>query len=377
MRPGFHLIQRIGRNLHKTKLFPDKVKSMSQGNNPGVAVLENVVPAALLQQATFDGLELDVNGRSLRLRAVWAGEGFPNDIRRVLAQTASTGDGTPVVTARRLSPGAIRLLAAHGISWADAAGYAEITSEGLFLNRAAPKPLGRATGTAVSWSTTAEIIAEYLVSRTQSAPTSSTGTGSIDRAAQIAEATHISSGQVAKVLAQFDEEGYTAKSGPERGPTSTRELRDPARLLSDWAGQYSRSPRKELGADFHVLSRDPGDWAHLVRVALGSTPWAASGWSAADAIAPFATSVPDLLVYVPDRSFAGAVDALTAHDDLTPSERGARIRIRSAPEYIFGFAQERRGLNVASPVRVYADLLRAGGRGPDVGEHLREVAIGY
>ncbi|WP_188744807.1 type IV toxin-antitoxin system AbiEi family antitoxin [Agromyces bauzanensis] len=284
-----------------------------------------------------------------------------------------------VVTARRMSPGAVRLLVQRNLSWADANGHADISvPPGLFISRLKPRPLARQAVTAITWSPSTEAVAEFVLCRSVQPPVGLTDTwNGVDRIAQIAEATHVSQGQVAKVLVALDEEGYTAKVGPERGPTAARELRERGRLLSDWAGHYARSARKERRVDLHLMSRDPRGWTELAARKLGRLPWAVSGWVGADTIAPFATSVPDMILYVPVDGFEQALDRLTDDQEVSPVERGGRIHLRSAAHYVFDFTTKSAGETVASPVRVYADLLRAGGRGVEAAEHLREVAIGF
>lgn len=353
---------------------------MFQGENPGVAVLMNVAPPALLPKPIEGGIVLEGAVKPTALYALWAGEGFPADVRRALAQVDSEAQsGRLVITARRLSSGSVQLLTDRGLSWADADGYAEISlPSDLFIARLRPRPLPRAATTAMSWSRSAEAVTEFVLCRHIDPPAGvSHARDGVDRIAQIAEATRISQGQVAKVLVMLDEEGYTAKVGPERGPTSTRHLREPGRLLSDWAGHYARSARKERRADLHMMSRDPREWTEFAGGRLGNLPWAASGWVGADAIAPFATHVPDMILYVADDSFGDALSRLTIDGEAPQVDRGGRIHLRSAPSYIFDFTTTSVFGSVASPMRVYADLLRAGGRGVEAAEHLRGVSIGF
>lgn len=339
----------------------------------------NVVPHSLAPEATTDNVILGGTSSTTILHSVWAGEGFPADVRRVLEQYPNERTRSLVITARRLSPGSVQILAERGLSWADADGHAEISlPPSLFISRLKPRPLPRRATSAMSWSPSADAVAEFVLCRLVEPPAGLTGAwNGVDRIAQIAEVTGISQGQVAKVLVALDDEGYTAKFGPERGPNAARELRARGRLLSEWAGQHARSVREERRVDLHMMSRDPRDWTRLVGHRLEELPWAASGWVAADTIAPFATSVPDLTFYVPEDHFDNAFDRLTRDPELSPVERGGRIRLRSAARYVFDFATATASGKVASPVRVYADLLRSGGRGIEAAEHLREVAIGF
>lgn len=352
---------------------------MLAGENLSTAIVRNVIPSGMRPESAPGGVTVLNDGRPTALRAIWAGEGFPADVTRVLDSLKSDGDSSvPVITARRMSPGAIQLLRERGVAWADADGQAEIaTPGGLHIYRLKPKRLLHQT-TGISWSRSSQAVAEYVLSRRVTPPPGQVGGGNgVDRVAQIAEATGLSQGQVAKVLVSFDEEDYTAKSGAERGPTSARELREPGRLLSDWTGHFARTSRKDRRAELHTLSRDPHTWIGLVESCLASVDWAASGWVAADAVAPFATSIPDLLIYVRDDDFEDARASLTSHDDIAEVDRGARIHLRTAPPHVLAVRDAKAGLPVASSVRIYADLVREGGRGAEAAEHLREVSIGF
>ncbi len=125
-----------------------------------------------------------------------------------------------------------------------------------------------------------------------------------------------------------------------------------------------------------MASRDPLDWMKLVRQSFGGLPWASSGWAGAEVLAPFATSVPDMILYVPEGAFDKALERMT-DAGATPVDRGGRVHLRSARDYVFGFARGSEHAPVASPVRVYADLLHVGNRGAEAAEHVRQLAIGF
>ena len=269
------------------------------------------------------------------------------------------------------------MLIERQISWADAAGYAEIADpEGLYVARLRPKALPQSATTGIAWSRSVDVVAEYVLSR-RLQMLGNTDMYGLDRVAHIAETTGVSPAQVSKALVMFDEEGYTAKFGAERGPTSVRQFTSASRFLSDWAGHYARAPRKDRRVDLHVPWRSHTQSIALADNVLGGISWAISGWAAADAIAPYATQVPDLTMYVPDNDFDQVMTRLTEHDDVTEVDRGGRIHLRSAERYLFEFTTRSEFATAVSPVRVYADLIRTGDRGTEAAEHLREVAIGY
>lgn len=364
--------------LETTRFFLDTVITVSRRNNPGTAILLNVLPAKLPREAVGDKVRLWHWDRTHDLRPVWIGQGFPADVKRALKEIQHEDSTTTVVTCRRLSRGAREILEERDIPWADAAGYAEIEVHSfIYISRLRPTPLRQSVTSGVTWSRATEAIAESILSRKVQKLRTADERDGVDRVASIAESTGISNAQVSKVLVMFDDEGYTRKVGPERGPTSAREFRDAGRLLSDWAGHYSRAVRKERRIELHVPWRDHSQSISLADNLLEGTNWAISGWAAAESIAPFTTHVPDLTMYVPDDHFDRAAERLTGHPDVSEVDRGGRIHLRAAAGYLFDCAASVAGVLTASPIRVYADLIRNGDRGAEVAEHLREVAIEF
>lgn len=353
---------------------PCKVKTMRWRENPGSAVLMNVMPQRLPHR--LSALEIVIVG-DVALRPIWVGQGYPADVRAVVSEHLDDGSTIPVITARRMSSGARALLAEQGLSWADAAGYADITDgAGLHLVRLEPQPLRTRTTSDLVWSRSKDAVAEFLLSRRAQHPGLSDIPGAgVDRLSTISDGTALSIAQVAKVLTELDDLGYTTKVGPERGPTSSREFSKPGRLLSDWAGHHARSGASGQRAELHTSSREPSHWLSLLDSSLHGR-WAVSGWVAADALAPLATSVPDITVYVEEDHYSAALRELTRDPEVTEVERAGRIRLRAAPEQVFEFARHS-PIPMVSPVRIYADLLRTRGRGEDAAEHLREAVIGF
>lgn len=366
--------------LETTLLFLDTVKSVKSRNNSAVEVVLRILPDALRPKASYDHIDIRTRRDVITVRPTWIGEGFPADVRAFLEENPNhSPTANEVVVARRMSKGAVELLRHHHVSWADTAGFAEIAiEETVYVYRQRPSPLpARALGE-MSWSTSADNVAEFVLSRVTelgaSAPRIWNG---VDRIADIAEATGVSPSQVAKALLAFDEQGYTAKFGPARGPMARREIVNHRRMLSDWASRFRRTRSNERQVQFHLLSRDPNHWQELVRESLTSIPWAVSGWLGAERTAPFVTTIPDTIVYVSDTNFEEAVSRLMRQPEVTSVEQGGRIILRSAPDFVIDLGRESQGARLVSPVRLYADLIRTGGRGLDAAEHLREVSIGF
>lgn len=343
-----------------------------------VSALLRAIPQELHPTWDEGVVRVSYDGREWMLRPVWCGEGLPADAKRARDEIAHGGgarsNAIPVVTARRVSPGAREILDSQNLSWADTSGRAEIVIPGrVYIARF--EPIRADAGRAFRWTAAADAIAETLLTwRTQQ------GGGeamTVDKVAVIAEAADVSVAHAARVLRHFDEQGYTAKTGAERGSSASREFRDPGRMLSDWAGHYAASGEPGRVIEFHVPWRDPEESISMLLEILRGQDWALTGEAAADRIAPHLTSVPTVDVYVPERQLSAARVRLSQHPDVTEVESGGRIRIHQADPFVVKLAQDVRGVRTVAPVRVYADLLRARGRSAEAGEYLREMAIGF
>ncbi|HEU4462383.1 MAG TPA: hypothetical protein VFR75_07315 [Solirubrobacterales bacterium] len=299
------------------------------------------------------------------LRAIWAGEGWPADVSRTL-------DDLPpgplprnlVITARALSPGAIEVLAARDANWADERGRARIRDQGLLIIRdAAPESPVKPS---FSWSPSAIAVAEALLSRDWHEGVS---TG------DVARLVDWSPPQVSQVLQAFDENGWTVKYGPQRGPRARRELSNGEGLLQAWASELAGLDQDARLT--HRTLRSPLDFltGELAPILNEEVRWAVSGWAAADELAPMAAAVPSLQIYVHEDDFGAALDRGIEAAGLSDVAEGGRVAFLPAHPSVLALAQTRDGLTLASSPRVYADLLSIGGRAVDAAEHLKEEAL--
>lgn len=354
--------------------------------NRATTALLRVIPQAFNPVAHGDMVRLTRGPLSWSMKPLWLGEGFPADVHRMLARldtirptrgehpvTRGEHGPFPVLVARRMSPGAQELLDAHEISWVDTAGRAVIAIEGeLYISRL--PPIASDAGRPFSWSAAAAVVAEWMLTRAARLPEADRLT--VERVTVIAKATDLSSAHVARVLRQFDEQHYTIKTGAERGSSASREFRDAGRMLSDWAANHSLNLGRRA-IEFTVPWRDPNRTIDQVRSALGGLAWALTGAAAADLIAPHLTSVPTVDVYVSEAHERDSLKILSAQDHFTEVPTGGRVRLFTERAQALELSSDRDGVPVASPVRVYADLLREGGRAMEAAEFLRESAIGF
>jgi hypothetical protein len=301
-----------------------------------------------------------------RLRVIWAGAGWPADVDRAIRGVDETWPEDLVVVARHLSSGSRKLLDERGASWVDVTGSAHLVAPGLLVVREVEPEAGSDAG-AFSWSPSALSLAEALLNSKSPSDV---------RTAEIARLTGWSTPQVSQVLGAFDAEGWTAKSGTQRGPGATRQIIDPSRLLDAWTDAITSRAAERRFAE--RIFNDPMQFlTDQLAPALDEHDirWAVTGWAAAEQLAPFATTIPTLQVYVEDLAFRGPLTMLMEDVPIREVQSGGRIEFRSAGERLLVLADQHDGIRLASTPRVYADLLALGGRGQDAAQHLREEVI--
>ena len=327
----------------------------------GLAVVEAVETEDEVARVLIRG-----RARNYRLRALWAGAGWPANVDRAIRHLGEEWPLDLVVVARSLSVGSREILERRGASWADGSGDAHIVARDLLVMREAKQQPG-AGRRAFSWSPSAVSIAEALLNRKSPYCV---------RATELAMLTGWSAPQISQVLSAFNAEGWTTKWGPQRGPGASREVADGARMLDAWAEEVSAVMPERRFAE--RIFNDPMQFlVDELAPALDEHDivWAVTGWAAAEQLAPFATAVPALQVYVEERALQGPLSLVMQDIPIHAVESGGRIEFRSADPHLLKLATRRNGIPLATAPRVFADLRALGGRGEDAAEHLREEVI--
>ncbi|MFI4992842.1 MAG: hypothetical protein ACHQCH_04395 [Solirubrobacterales bacterium] len=306
-------------------------------------------------------------GGPVVLHAVWAGEGWPDDVRRVAAGVADPWPSDVVLLARHLSPGALDWLRARGANWADEDAQTRIAGpSGLLVIR---EPAARAPkkdeARGFSWSPSSLSIAELILARPAERL----------RAAELARDGGWSTAQAASVLGMFDAQGWTVKRGPARGPRAYREILDADAMLSAWSvalGQEARDTRIAHRATRDVMTLLAGE----LREALEeNSSWAVSGWAGLELTAPFTTTVPSVHIYVADEDFAGPLTAAIGAAGLREAGEGGRVIFWRADPRILHLAERKDEVPVVSAPRLYADLSSFQARGQDAADHIKTLLI--
>ena len=342
---------------------------MSQGSFPSWGTYDRAVQAVLdvLPRSakvevpkgySADSVaDLVIGGQPVNIK--WIGEGTLGRVRELFHRFDSPPD---IVVARRLSPGARETLRAFGIGWVDETGAAEIVMGTLIVVRSGQSPV-RFTERR-HWTPSILSVTEALLVGTR--PT----------VADTAAATGLSTGSCTAALRFLTDQDLLDADAP-RGRHSARRLADPHRLLEDYAQAAEAQARKALTLSVGTAWRDPIGGLTEVghRWDRAHVSWAASGLAAAAVIAPLVTHVASVEVYV-DANTPVGLEAVAADAALRPIE-GGRLSLSPFPTVTARrLASTANELRVAPWPRVFVDLRRAGVRGEEAAEHLREVMSG-
>ena len=348
-----------------------KVENMSEVEKRWQKILASALEGATVEAASGDsGADFVIrtrDGRGIAIEAKWAGEGWPQDVRRVAATVGEQWPENAVLLARSLSPGAIEWLRERGANWADEAGQARIIGPGglVVIRELAHPPDKGSVPRSFSWSKSAIAVAEAILAH-EDRPL---------RVAELAEESDWSTAQAAKVLRAFDGQGWTAKHGASCGPSAHRTLVDADGLLAAWSAAVADFPRAT-----RIAHRATKDVMTLLRnslvPALGRMAgWAVSGWAGLELAAPFATITPSLHIYIADTDFAAPLSDAIEEAGLREVDEGGRVTFWATDARIFNCSRRVEDVPVASAPRLFADLSSFGGRGGDAADHVKSELI--
>jgi hypothetical protein len=346
------------------------VEKVSPQENPE-AIVARALDGTIIERTTAHGDDpVDVlvrprgSDEPVALQMKWIGAGWPGDVRRVAERLPRPWPANLVFVARELSPGALEWLERHEANWADATGRARIVGPGGLLVIRDPVRRPSSGSRPFRWSASALALAELLLARWRPRL----------RIDDLAAESGWSTAQVGMVLSAFDAQGWTSKQGAARGPGAWRRLEDPDGLLSTWAAALADRPKRQRSAhratrDVMTLLRD------RLTPALEHVKWALTGWAGLELAAPYMTGVPTLQIYVANEDFAGPLSAAIRDAGLREVDEGARVVFWAIDHRALALAIRDHELPVASPPRLYADLLALGGRGFDAADHVKTELI--
>ena len=289
----------------------------------------------------------------------WAGEGWPADVERL----ASLAPEVEVVAAANLSDGARVWLSDRHLGWVDEAGRADIRRpSGLVIVREPAEPRRR-TASTKRWNRSMLAVSEAALSGVE--PT----------VEGIEEATGLSRNATATALKHLEGLRLLHRPGASRGPTSGRRIVDADAFLDAYATAAAELGAKQSAVLIHRMWSDPIETLRTeMAPALDSASkeWALTGAGASLLLAPYLSDVTTLEIYV-SADLLGDPSRLQSLLGGRVVQKGHRIEVRELPTAMAAKGPVVNGIHVALPVRVYADLVAAGGRAEEAAHHLRET----
>ncbi|MHB8320042.1 MAG: type IV toxin-antitoxin system AbiEi family antitoxin [Acidimicrobiales bacterium] len=293
--------------------------------------------------------------------AAWAGEGWPGDVEKLVHLVP----GVEVVIAVNLSERARDLLAGRGVGWVDEAGHAEITRpSGLVISREPAQLAPRPVSPPPRWSRSTLAVAEAALS------------GTIPTVQNIETVTGLSRNATATALDKLERLGFLQRSQALRGPMSGRRVADTDAFLTAYVEAATEQRTKAPKLLVHRLW--VGDAIETLRAEIApalntaESRWAVTGVAASILLAPYLSEVTTLDLYVDPELFANKA-RLASRLGGRIVERGHVAEVRPLPTPMVATGPIVDGIQVALPVRVYADLVSSGGRVAEAAQHLKEV----
>ena len=294
---------------------------------------------------------------------------YPRDVRQMLWQikalrSVCSADVQPLLVAESLSVGAKELLKSERVGYYDSGGSLFLPAPGayLYIDRPPPKTFEKSVRSLFS-GRRAQVLHALLIH-----PHDWFGVTEVAERAQVAPST------ASDVLGELERFDWIESRG--QGPGKERYLSKPSALLDAWVGQLTEATAPMLYR-YYV----PGLKSDALLQRLGQlfdvhqVTYTLSFEAAAQCYAPFLSSISQVHArLLPGASTGAALAELDARA-VTEGANLVVIEAKSAGELLF---REKFGdVWLASPVQVYLDLLRSGGRAKEMAEHLRRERIGF
>jgi DNA-binding transcriptional ArsR family regulator len=342
---------------------------------PGVDAHEPAMQPAAHGDRRFDAeIEFTAGGRRYLLLIEVKKSVYPRDAQQVLWQLdryMAAGHSerkqqvVPLLAAESISPGAKDLLKSENCGFFDTGGSLFIPARGayVFIEQPPPKTLQK-TIRGLFKGKRSQVLHALLNRHDE--------WFGVKELAEIAKVSPATASETLSALERF--EWLTVRG---QGPSKERQLTDPGALLDEWQKQTLAATRKQTYRRFYISGSDPDAIAHRftdICEQLG-LDCALTEQSAAQTYAPFLTSVSRVTCRL---AYSSRVSELYAELEAKPVNEGANLDVietRSQGEFLFRKRVDQ--LWLASPVQVYLDLLRSGGRGKEMAEHLRQESIGF
>ncbi len=318
------------------------------------------------------GLLADIKGKPALILAEVKAPVYPRDARAIAWQTkraSYSGDSIQTIpTVRMVAAPAIsrssrELLRDEGLAYWDESGslYLEVPWAFYFVDRLkqgkTQRPIRK-----IYRGSTAQVLHATLLEP-----------GRRWHVQELAEIAEVSPSTVHEVFTFLETQLWVEKAGS--GPSTVRTLTKPGALLDAWAGEHSLKEYKTRR--FYRWAQSRGKLKSDVLKLLhdNQIEYALTLASGAEYVAPYATSVDNLHILVPE---ATDLAELADKGGLKPVESGENITFLVSKERApLMFKQHIEEVDIATNIQIYLDLWAWPRRGKEQAEHLRNTKIDY
>lgn len=300
---------------------------------------------------------------------------YPRDAQQVLWRLSRYLEGenskdrktslVPLLAAESISPGAKDLLKKENFGYFDTGGSLFIPARGayFFIEKPPPKTFEKSVR-AIFKGKRSQVLHALLLRHDE--------WFGVKGLAELAAVSPATASETLSALERF--EWVTARG---QGPSKERRLAEPRALLDEWRKQVDAATSRLPNRRYYVPAFKPEEVTERLAqlCEMLHVEYVLTQEAAAQRYAPFLS----VISFVTCRMNPGhAADEVFSELDARVVIEGANLNVietKSQSEFLF-----KRRLNsvwLASPVQVYLDLLRAGGRAQEMAEHLRQERIGF
>ncbi|HMG47757.1 MAG TPA: hypothetical protein VK614_09885 [Allosphingosinicella sp.] len=339
---------------------------------PDAHAVLNEVETQVVQRHRLDAIiEAEIAGRQLVLLVEAKQNAFPRDVREAIWHlrnhqvhfSASAREVLPFLVANAVSVGARDVLRSEGVGYADRGGSLFIPAHGAFVFIDRPPPSkARKIFDSIFQGSKARVLETVFAERDDWL-----SVGAVADKAEVSPAT------ASATLSEMERREWVEVRGS--GPAKVRRLSDATRMIDAWSDYVEHekpTPMQRFYSpllDMHPLMQGLDHACHELGI-----PYAITGEAAAQAYAPYMTSISKVRC----RMVQGATQRAALDEiDAKPVDEGwnlAIIPVRTEAEARAGVRID--GISYASPLRVYLDLLQLPGRAKDLATHLRAERLG-
>lgn len=318
-------------------------------------------------------ISLNVAGQPLTLVVETKKSVYPRDVRQILWQVRQFGALeriaeedmlVPLLASESISPGAKELLRKERVGYFDTGGSLYVPAHGayIFIDKPPPKTLEKSVR-GLFRGKRAQVLHTLLMQHEEWFGVK-----------ELAEQAKVSSGTASETLSALERFDWLESRG--QGPSKERLLANPGALLDEWSRQPAAN-RQRSERRYYVPSLEPDALMEKLAQLCGAhgVEYAVTQEAAAQLYAPFLSA----LTRVAFRMTPGdAMDTVLGELNARIVSEGVNlIVIETQSQGEFLFSEQVRGIELASPIQVYLDLLRGKGRANEMAQHLRRERIGF